>query len=156
VSSSAATASIAQEMFGEMAQSYGFHNLNRQSLFPADGTEHSYFTLSADYPLEQATTPGSPSAGENVGVTDRLSIGAQATVLSSGLQKFFQTNATSCIGMIPRIITMTHTEFQPNNRSKVFVQLRIKSETKTRCKMQLQDTIEFWNRCFHRSLEIYT
>lgn len=35
-------------------QSYGFHNLNRQSVFLADGTECSYFTLPADYPLERA------------------------------------------------------------------------------------------------------
>jgi hypothetical protein len=40
-----------------------------KSVFLADGTEHSYFTLPADYPLEQATPPISPSAVEYVSVT---------------------------------------------------------------------------------------
>ena len=31
-----------------MPQSYGFHNLHRQSVFLSDGSEHSYFTLPAD------------------------------------------------------------------------------------------------------------
>jgi hypothetical protein len=38
-----------------MPKCYGLHNLNRRSLFRADGTEQSYFTLpaGADYPLER-------------------------------------------------------------------------------------------------------
>ena len=38
-----------------MPQSYGFHNLNRHSVFLADGSEHSYFALPENYSLEQAT-----------------------------------------------------------------------------------------------------
>jgi hypothetical protein len=90
-------------MFGEMPQSYGFHNLNRQSLFLADGTEYTYFTLPADYPLEQATPPGSPSAGENVGVTDRLSIGAQAACLAPVLSSKANNTPGSVSLLVPNL-----------------------------------------------------
>ena len=43
------------QVFGEMPQPYGFNNLVRQSIFLADGTEHSYYVLPENYPLEQAT-----------------------------------------------------------------------------------------------------
>jgi hypothetical protein len=44
---------LSEQNLDETPQSYGFHNLNRQNLFLADGTEQSYFTLPADYPLER-------------------------------------------------------------------------------------------------------
>jgi hypothetical protein len=49
-----------------MPQAYGFHNLNRQSVYLADGTKHNYFTLPPDYPLDQSTPPVSNSTAENV------------------------------------------------------------------------------------------
>jgi hypothetical protein len=48
-----AHAYVAPQLLDEMPQCYGLHNLNRRSLFRADGTEQSYFTLPADYPLER-------------------------------------------------------------------------------------------------------
>jgi hypothetical protein len=45
-----------------------------KSVFLADKIEHIYFTLPADYPLEQATPPISPS--EHVSVTHQPSIAA--------------------------------------------------------------------------------
>lgn len=48
-----ATAYPATQVMAKMPQSYGFHNLNVQSVIRADGTKHSYFTLPTDYPLER-------------------------------------------------------------------------------------------------------
>jgi hypothetical protein len=61
-----------------MPQSYGFHNLNHQRVVLADGTEHSYFTLPADYPLEQVTPRMSHSAAVSVSVAAPPSVAAQA------------------------------------------------------------------------------
>jgi hypothetical protein len=47
----------ASSVFGEMPQQYGYHNLDSQNLFLADGTERRYFALPEDYPLEHATPP---------------------------------------------------------------------------------------------------
>jgi len=67
----------ASSMFDELPQSYGFHKLKRQSISLADGTERSYFTLPAEYPLEQASAPMSLSAREKVGVTAPPSVAAR-------------------------------------------------------------------------------
>jgi hypothetical protein len=45
---------IKQNLDG-MPERYDFHNLNLQTVFRADGTEHSYFALPENYPLELAT-----------------------------------------------------------------------------------------------------
>jgi hypothetical protein len=42
-------------VFGEMPEQYGFHNLSSQTVFQADGTEHSYYKLPENYPLEIAS-----------------------------------------------------------------------------------------------------
>jgi hypothetical protein len=59
-------------------QAYGFHNLNRQSLYLADGTEQNYFTLPADYSLQQSTPPVSNTTAKNVGVTTPPSVACLA------------------------------------------------------------------------------
>ena len=83
-------------MFGEIPQSYGFHNLNSQSVFLADGTERDYFTPSADYPLEQATLqPMSHSVVEKVGVTALPSVAAQAADLAPVLYRNTKSTADS-------------------------------------------------------------
>lgn len=74
--------SFSEQNLDGRPQPYGFHNLNRQSVFLADGTEHSYFTLPADYPLEQATPTMSPSAAEHISVTPQSSVAAQAAGLA--------------------------------------------------------------------------
>ena len=63
-------------------QPYGFHNLNRQCVRLADGTEHSYFTLPAYYPLEQANPSLSPLAEKNVGVMVPWSVPAQTASMN--------------------------------------------------------------------------
>jgi hypothetical protein len=45
----------ASSVFGEIPEQYGVHNLSRQTVFRADGTEHSYYTLPENYPLELAS-----------------------------------------------------------------------------------------------------
>jgi hypothetical protein len=49
----AAPSYVAPQLLEEMPQCYGLHDLNRHSLFRANGTEQSYFTLPTDYPLER-------------------------------------------------------------------------------------------------------
>jgi hypothetical protein len=44
----------ASSVFSQMPEQYGFHNLSRQTVFRADGTEHSYYRLPENYPLELA------------------------------------------------------------------------------------------------------
>ena len=74
-----------------MPQSYGFHNLHRQSVFLLDGSEHSYFTLPADYP----TPPMSHSALVNVAVEAPPSVAAQAACLTPGLSPKANNTADS-------------------------------------------------------------
>ena len=52
---SSTTPYVAPQVFGEMPQTCGFQNLNRQSILLADGTIHSYYVLPDTYPLDQAT-----------------------------------------------------------------------------------------------------
>jgi hypothetical protein len=67
-----------------------------KSVFLADGTEHNYFTLPADYPLEQATPPISPSAAEHVSVMPQPSIAAQAAGQATA-QATMQGVMTHCL-----------------------------------------------------------
>jgi hypothetical protein len=75
---------ISEQNLDGRPQLYGLHNLNRQSIFLADEIEHNYFTLPADYPLEQTTPPISPSVAEHVSVTPQPSVAAQAAGLATG------------------------------------------------------------------------
>jgi hypothetical protein len=84
-SDASTTAYVVPQMFSEMLQPYGLHNLNRQSLFLADGTECIYFTLLADYPLEQATPPTPHSAVVRGSVAAPPSVAAQVACLAPGL-----------------------------------------------------------------------
>ena len=45
---------LSEQSLDGMPQSYGLHNLNRQSVFLGDGSEHSYFVLPEKYPLQRA------------------------------------------------------------------------------------------------------
>jgi hypothetical protein len=69
-------------VYGEIPEQYGFHNLNRQNVFLADGTEHSYYVLRGDSSAEQVTPPMLPSVAENVGTTPQPSVAAQAAGLA--------------------------------------------------------------------------
>jgi hypothetical protein len=73
---------LTEQNLDEMRQHYDFHNINCQSIFLADGTEHSYFTLPADYQLEQSTSLVSHSTAENVGVAAPPSVEAQEACLA--------------------------------------------------------------------------
>jgi hypothetical protein len=44
---------ISEQLIDGIPQSYGFHNLNIQSVIRADGTEPNYFTLPMSYPLDR-------------------------------------------------------------------------------------------------------
>ena len=69
---------LSEQYLDGLPHHYGFDNLNRRSVFLADGTEHSYYALPADYPLELATQPLSSSAAEIVSVRAPPSVAAQA------------------------------------------------------------------------------
>jgi hypothetical protein len=61
---SSCVSKLSEQNLDGMQQHHDFHNINCQSIFLADGTEHSYFTLPADYQLEQSTSPVSHSTAE--------------------------------------------------------------------------------------------
>jgi len=79
---STASASVPLQVFAEMPQPYGLHNLNNQSLFLADGIERSYYALPEDYALEQVTPPMSSPTVEKVVVTAAQSVATQAASLA--------------------------------------------------------------------------
>jgi hypothetical protein len=81
---------ISEQNLDGRPQLYGLHNLNGQSIFLADETEHNYFTLPADYPLEQTTPPPQPSvAAQAAGWVQALLQNQQCSGLSAHLDMMF-------------------------------------------------------------------
>ena len=52
---------LSEQNIDRMPQSYGFSNLNRRSLFLADGNQRSYYALPENYSLQCATSSTSPA-----------------------------------------------------------------------------------------------
>jgi hypothetical protein len=119
--SSTATAPVAQEMFGEMPQSYSLHNLNSRSVFLVDGTEHRYYALPEEYPLEQAPQPMSHSAVQNVGVTVPLYVAAQVV----GLAPVFYSKTNHTAGSGPMLVHNQQLPMTVQDVSSVFTKMPV-------------------------------
>jgi hypothetical protein len=106
-----------EQYVDEVPKYYGFHNLNRQSVFRADGTEHSYFTLPADYPLDQDTTSVSSSSVEKGCVMAMSSVAAQTSGLAQ-VRCSQTTNAASSEPMLVHNLQLSTTMQFVSNMSK--------------------------------------